>query len=238
MKSLIKAELTILIPCRNEAKGILYCLERVVTVLPDAEVLIIDGSRDETESIVKEFSSKHSQVRYIRNFPDLGKGHAIQLGINQSQSRFICQLDADLQFHPEEIKNLMLPLIENEADMTLGSRFMRGSVRNPGSTPFLRFFGNFSISLYASLLTQHRMTDVLAGIKAWRQEVTQSFSLQNISYSYEAELPMRAIQKGWRVKDVPVSTDARVCGVSSVRIFRDGWKLLRDITVIWKSAGA
>lgn len=82
------------------------------------------------------------------------------------------------------------------------------------------------------------MTDVLAGIKAWRHEVTRSFLLQNTSFSYEAELAMKALQNGWRVKDVAVSTDARVSGMSSVHVFRDGWKLFRDITLIWKNRKA
>lgn len=207
----------------------------MVTACPEAEILVVDGSEDETEILVTQFQKKAPQVRYVRNFPDLGKGHAIQTGITAARGQFLCQLDADLQFHPEEIKHLLAPLLQNEADMVLGSRFTRGSVRNPGSTPFLRFFGNYVISLYASLLSQYRMTDVLAGVKAWRSEVTQSFSLKNKHYSYEAELPMQALKHGWRVKDVAVSTDARLSGVSSVRIFQDGWKLFRDITVIWKS---
>ena len=74
------------------------------------------------------------------------------------------------------------------------------------------------------------MTDVLAGFKAWKREVTQSFILKSNTYSYEAELPIKSLQHGWRVIDVPVTTESRKEGVSSVRVFRVGIKLIRDIT--------
>ncbi len=209
------------------------CLKRIVAAFPQAEVLVVDGGTDHTEQIVTAFCQIFSSVRYIRNFPDLGKGHAIRTGISQSSRNIICQLDADLQFHPEELTNLALPIITNEADMVLGSRFTKGSIRSPGSTPWFRFLGNHLMSLYASLLTRHRMTDVLAGVKAWRSEVTKSFPLKSNSYSYEVELPMKAIRNGWRVIDVPVSTEARLSGMSSVHAIRDGWNIFKDINKIW-----
>lgn len=209
------------------------CLKRIVAAFPEAEVLVVDGGPDQTERIVTDFSLAFTNVRYIRNFPDFGKGHAIQTGISKSTGKIICQLDADLQFYPEELKNLLAPILANKADMVLGSRFMKGSTRNQGSTPFFRSLGNHLLSLYASLLTRHRMTDVLAGVKAWRKEVTDSFSLKSNSYSYEVELPMRAIRKGWRVSDIPVSTEARLVGTSSVNAIRDGWNIFKEMNKIW-----
>lgn len=222
-------ELSIIIPTRNEAQNIVSCLERVVAICPEAEILVIDGGSDSTEQICREYSTSHPSVRYIRNHGDRGKGHAVQTGINHARGRCVVQIDADLQFFPEEIPLLIAPLQKGEADMTLGTRFMSGSERRPGSTPWHRTLGNRAISAYTSLLFGQRFSDVLAGMKAWRRELTEQFSLESDTYSYEAELIAKAVRGGWRVLDVPVTTEIRNAGHSSVRVFKTGCQLLRDI---------
>ena len=125
-------------------------------------------------------------VNYILNQPDRGKGDAIRNGIHASTGKIIVQIDADLQFLPEEIPSLIEPILKNKADMTLGSRFTKGSKKLDGN--FLRSGGNLIVSLWASFLCGQKITDALAGMKAWRREVTESFSLTSYTYSYEVEL--------------------------------------------------
>ena len=82
----------------------------------------------------------------------------------------MAQIDADIQFLPEELPQLIAPIQEGRADVALGSRFMPAAVRRPGSAPLFRSLGNKTASGYASLLFWHRMTDVQAGMKAWTRE--------------------------------------------------------------------
>jgi hypothetical protein len=119
----------------------------------------------------------------------------------------------------------------------LGSRFLHGAVRRPGSTPALRTFGNWLTSWYATILFGRRMTDLLAGMKAWRREVTERVRLTSENCSYDAELPVKAVAAGFRVVDVPVTTDARQGGASAIHVVRDGRRILWDLTCIrlgWK----
>ncbi|QQR81019.1 MAG: glycosyltransferase family 2 protein [Deltaproteobacteria bacterium] len=160
--------------------------------------------------------------------PDRGKGDAISHGIKASTKNIIVQLDADLQFLPEEIPSLIQPLLENRADMTLGSRFMKHSIRNAESVPGARLGGNFVVSLWCSFLYGQKITDALAGFKAWKRGVTASFDLTSFTYSYEVELFAKAIQKKWRVVDVPISTCPRKAGVSTVSVFSSGLNILKD----------
>lgn len=224
-------EVTVIIATLNEEAAIETCLRRVMAVLDEsAEVLVIDGGRDRTGEIVTQLAAEFPQIRYVHNVNDRGKGHAVHEAIARAQGRFLVQIDADLQFLPEEIPLVLQPLRDDRADLVLGSRFARGAIRLPGSTPPLRTFGNWLTSWYASLLFGHRMTDLLAGMKAWRREVTQTVPLRSENCSYDAELPVKTIAAGYRVVDVPVTTDARHGGVSAIRVFRDGRRILWDLS--------
>lgn len=221
--------LSIIIPTFNEANNIEACLRRTIAAQPTAEVLVVDGGSDATERIVSEIASQHPSIRYISNRPDKGKGHAIRTGIEHARGEILVQLDADLQFLPEEIDLLVAPIREDRADFTLGSRFESSSTRKRGATPFIRTVGNRTVSALASLLFATTMRDVLAGFKAWKRSVTQSYALTSDTYSYEVELPLRAIHKKWRVVSVPITTEPRIQGQSSVRVFRAGAQILYDI---------
>lgn len=216
-------------PARNEAGSIRACVERTRRACPDAEVLIVDGGRDATGDIVGAMARADPNVRYLRNHGDRGKGHAVAVGIEAAGGDVLAQIDGDLQFLPEELPRLLAPILDRRADVALGSRFMPGAARAPGSVPGARGAGNRALSAWASVVSGHRFSDLLAGMKAWRREVTRAFRWQSDGFSYEAELPIKAVRLGFRVVDVPVSTEERRAGESSVRVLRTGLRLARDI---------
>lgn len=225
-------EISIIVATFNEEGSIETCLRQIVTTFPTGcEVLVIDGGSDRTGEITRELSLELPAIRYIRNEHDRGKGHATQVGIEAARGRIMVEIDADLQFLASEIPRLIQPIQENRADIVLGSRFMAGSARRPGSTTPLRTLGNFIVSLYASVLFGQRMTDVLAGMSAWTREAVQKTGLRSDNSSYEVELPVKGLRHGLRVVDVPVTTDARTTGRSNVRLLPDGLAILRDITL-------
>lgn len=224
-------ELSVIVTTLNEQATIERCLRRLLAVFPDrTEILVVDGGQDDTGCIVQRLAQDSPAIRYIPNPNDRGKGHAMHVGLSAARGTFLAQIDADLQFLPEELPSLLEPLRQDRADMVLGSRFAAGAKRLPGSTPFVRTFGNWVTSHYASLLFGSRMTDVLAGMKAWKRDVTERVRLTAENCSYDAELPVKALRAGFRVIDVPITTDARQGGVSAIHVFRDGAKILRDLT--------
>lgn len=205
------------------------CVERIFAACPLAEVLVVDGGDDGTERALAPLTALHPGLRYLRNRPDRGKGHAVAVGIRHSRFDVLVEIDADLQFLPEEIPRLVAPLLEGRADLTLGSRFAPTSTRGPGSVPGARGLGNLAISAMASALGGQRMTDVLAGMKAWRRDVTTSFRWVSDGFSYEVELPLKALRGGFRVLDVPITTEARRTGQSAVPVLRTGARLCADM---------
>lgn len=224
-------ELSVIVTTLNEEVTIERCLRRILAVFPQqTEILVVDGGRDNTGSIVRQLAESFPAVRYLPNPNDRGKGHAMHVGLAACKGELIAQIDADLQFLPEELPLLLEPLRINRADVVLGTRFAPGAKRLPGSTPPLRTFGNWLTSHYASLLFNCRTTDLLAGMKAWRRTVTERVRLVAENCSYDAELPVKAVRAGFRVIDVPITTDARQGGVSAIHVVRDGARILRDLT--------
>ncbi len=223
--------LSVIIATFNEEQTIAECVRRIFAIYPhDCEVLVVDGGTDHTGEIVQALSLEFPLLRYVRNADDRGKGHATKTGIKAARGQIMVEIDADLQFLPEELPCLVAPLECGFADVALGSRFAKGSVRRPGSTPPLRTFGNKTTSLYASLLFRHRMTDVLAGMMAWTRQTIETIDLRSDNYSYEVEIPVKALRQGLRVVDVPVTTDSRQGGQSNVSVVVDGITILYDIT--------
>jgi dolichol-phosphate mannosyltransferase len=222
---------SVIIATRDDEDSIAEVIERSFAALPTTiEVLVVDGGHDHTEAVVARLQARHPGLRYIRNQPDLGKGHAIRVGIAGARAPLMAQIDSDLQFLPEELPRLFEPLERDRADVALGSRFTASSSRADRSVPGIRSLGNRVASAYASILFGHRMTDVQAGMKAWtREAITRAPPVSN-NYSYEAEIPCKAHRAQLRVVDVPVSTLARMKGETKVNVVRDGLRLLVDIT--------
>lgn len=224
-------ELTVIVTTLNEEATIERCLRRILAVFPEqTEILVVDGGHDDTGRLVLELAQSYPAIHYIPNPNDRGKGHAMHVGLAAARGKFIAQIDADLQFLPEELPLLLAPLRQDQADVVLGSRFAAGAKRLPGSTPAIRTFGNWVTSGYASLLFGCRMSDVLAGMKAWKRIVTEQVRLVAENCSYDAELPVKAVRAGFRVLDIPITTDARQGGVSAIHVVRDGARILRDLT--------
>jgi len=224
-------ELTILVATLNEEATIEECLRRIFAVYPDrTEVIVVDGGPDQTGVIVTGLCEEFPALRYIRNENDRGKGHAMRVGIDAAQAEIMAQIDADLQFMPEELPLIVDPIRQGAADVTLGSRFAKGSNCRPGSAPVVRTFGNYVTSLYSSLLFLQRMTDVLAGMKAWTRDAIETINVQCDNCSYDAEIPVKAVRRGLRVVDIPITTDVRQGGESCVNVVTGGFEILRDLT--------
>jgi len=226
-----KLKLSVIVAAFNEQDTIENCVRQIFEVYPhECELLVVDGGTDNTEQVVQGLAVEFPTLRYVRNDNDRGKGHAIRTGIAEAGAEIMAQIDADLQFLPSDLPQLVAPIEENRADVTLGTRFAAGSVRRPGSTPTFRRWGNKFASFYASLLYWHRMTDVQAGMKAWTRQAAELIDLKSDNYSYEVEIPIKALRNKLRVVDVPITTDARQGGETCVNVVFDGIALLRDIT--------
>lgn len=225
----LSESISVIVPTFNEEKSIRVLLADLRKALPSAEVIVVDAGSDETFNIVKSLQMGWPELHLVLQAAPAGKGSAIRQGIGLASRPLIAQLDSDLQFFPDDLLPMAQLLKNNEADLICGSRFLKDSKRLKKSVPGIRQPGNFVINAYASLLSGHQQTDVLAGIKIWRKEVSNSFSLRSNDFCYEVEIPLKALRCGFRIKDFPVRTAERKYGASSVNTFKTGLRLLREI---------
>ena len=200
----------IVIPAYNEAENLRYLLPKIPTNINgfDVGVLVIDdGSIDQTNQIVQEYG--HTVVS---NMINRGGGAALRLGydILKGAGGNICvTMDADGQHQPEEIEALVLPIINDEYDIVIGSRIIGTREKdNP-----LRIAGVHIFAAIISSLLGKRITDPSSGFRAFKMEKIKTIDLYEDQY-HTSELIIEAIKKGLRVKEVPITILKRKFGKS------------------------
>ncbi len=206
---------TIIISTFNEEETIRGCLDRILAAAPSAEIIIVHGGRDRTADIAAEWGLVHSiPIRVLRNYGDSGKGHAVKVGITLAAHPVMLQFDADLQFAPEDIPRIVSPILEGEADLVIGSRFMDEADRSGYRSSFFRDKGNAFLNGFISLIAGRTITDVTTGMKAWSGEYIWDVDFKDNRFIYEMEIVVRGALKGYRILQVPVTYLSRQGGAS------------------------
>lgn len=215
-------QVSVIIASFNEENNIRQTLQRIYNVLPNCEVIIVEGGNDKTIEIAEEEKKRHKDMIIIHNKNDKGKGHAISIGIEAATKQIMAQVDADSQFPPEELPQLIQPILEDKADIVFASRFIDGSTVEKGSLTRMRRLANYVVSGFTSLLCGKRYTDVNAGFKAWKSDVIKKLDIHCNHFGYEPEIAILAAKKGYRIIEVPVNYKGRQRGISNVKLLRDG----------------
>jgi len=205
---------SIIISCFNEENTIEECLQRLLAVLPNAEIIVVHGGRDQTAAIAQKISQDYPNIRVLKNYGDTGKGHAIKIGISVSSHNILAQMDADLQFMPEELPKLLEPIYQGEADITFGARFMPESDVQHYKFSFFRVMGNKTVNAYFSLLTGLKFRDITTGHKAWTRKAIEDIQFRDNRFVYEAEIAVKGAMLGCRFQMIPVTYFNRLGGIS------------------------
>ncbi len=206
--------LTIIIPAYNEAKTIDKVVSRVEnSELPqgfEREIIVInDGSTDETGKLLNKFESRHR----VLHTPNAGKGGAVRKGFALCRGDFIIVQDADLEQNPDEFPMLLAPLLNKEADVVFGSRFM-GTYRPPTFFMNFHFWINNAYTAIANFIMGYRTTDVWTGYKMYSRKALDAVKphLECNGIEFELEVAVMLGKCGMRVKDIPISYAPRWYG--------------------------
>ncbi len=232
-------ECSIIIACFNEEDNIENCVRGVRKVLPKAEIVVVHGGTDRTADIVENIASDDPEIRIIRNKPDYGKGHAIKVGILAAKYNLQGEIDADLQFSPEELPSLLYPIASASCSFTHASRVLQKKWTYQAKNP-VRDLGNRFLSMLVSVLTGQRVTDVTAGFLAWDQKHIKKVWFDDDRFSYITELIIRIISSKTNMQEVPVSYRHREGGESmhanNLQVIRAGMKMVSVIFSTWFQA--
>lgn len=218
---------TVVVPTYNEGETIGHVLSELTKIeskLGPLEIIVVDdGSSDRTKDEVAKFPS----VIYVRHQRNMGKGMALKTGLKIGRGKALVIQDADMEYSPAEVPQLVKPILDGRADVVYGSRFI--GKRNGMS--FSHLVGNVVLSRVASLLYHENITDIMTGYKVFSRKVLKSLGLKENGFAVEVELTAQVLKHGWKILEIPIDYSHRTQGAAKIR-FRDGLtsllKLLRS----------
>jgi glycosyltransferase involved in cell wall biosynthesis len=224
--------LSVVIPVYNERNTLPELLERVREVpLPKEIILIDDFSVDGTRDLLREYADRdwddpQNQIRVEFHDVNRGKGAAVRTGFAAAKGDVVIIQDADLEYSPAEIPLLLQPIVEGDADVVFGSRFL-------GDRPhrvlyFWHYMGNKFLTLLSNCFTNLNLTDMETCYKLARREVIESITphLKQDRFGIEPELTARIARRGYRVFERSISYHGRTYKEGKKIGWRDGVKAL------------
>ena len=170
-------------------------------------ILVNDGSNDKSYEIATSLQNKHEFIKLIESKENKGKGHALKLGINVASKKFIGVLDADLEYSPNDLKNLFQEIDINNLDIVCGSRFIGDFKRD---NIYVRtYLANKFLSMFFSIIHREKVTDIATCLKVFRKTLFDSIDLKANGFSIEVEILAKTLSKSDNFKEFPISYTAR-----------------------------
>jgi glycosyltransferase involved in cell wall biosynthesis len=212
MKSSEKPAIITVIPCLNEERFIADIVREALRHV-DRVLVIDDGSTDATATVAKKAGAEvisHATRKGAGAATRSGFEEAIKLGAD-----IVVTLDGDGQHNPAEIPLLLQPLLQGDADLVIGSRF----IKHETNIPAYRKLGVDFITWMYNLGTDVKVTDAQSGFRAHSRKLLESVSITREDFSFSVEVLVKARKKGFRIEEVPISCLYHDRGSTSNPIF-------------------
>jgi dolichol-phosphate hexosyltransferase len=201
-------ELSILMPVYNEEATIERAIERVLAADLGTDsyelVIVDDGSTDRTRDLLggREWPD---EVRITYAPENRGKGQAIRTALAEAEGTYSVILDADLEYDPNDLRDLLAPVRDRVADAAFGTRAFRAH----SAYSFWYVMGNRALSMATNVIFNTWITDVYTCFKLMPTELMRSLSLREDGFTIEAEITGRLLRARARIYEVPITYVAR-----------------------------
>ena len=217
------------IPCYNEAITIAKVIDDFRRELPEATIYVYDNnSSDDTAIIARE----HGAI--VRHEPRQGKGNVVRSMFREIDADYYIMVDGDDTYPAEAARNLIAPLESGEADMTVGDRLSNGSYGDENDRAF-HGFGNNLVRWLIKAIYGYAFDDVMTGYRAFNRVFVKTMPVLSSGFQIETELSIHAVDKRWKIVDVPIEYRDRPEGSESkLSTFGDGAKVLMAIASLFK----
>src|SRR5580658_56311 len=223
------ASLSVIVPAYNEQYLVETSLERlkilgVSPLLHLVTVIVVDdGSTDETAEAIARFrSSLEADTRgsklqwvFVRHEKNQGKGAAIRTGLSKVDTELVVIHDADLEYHPRDLLQMVELFLYEDADAVFGSRFMPGGYKR--AIFFRHALGNQFLTFLCDAVCDLNLTDMETCYKMVRADLLKSIPLESSTFDVEPELAIKLAKRGARIFEVPISYSGRT--------YREGKKI-------------
>jgi dolichol-phosphate mannosyltransferase len=236
--------LSIIIPVYNEANLVCDLLDKVVNLrfeggLEKELIVVDDGSSDGTQAAVEAFVTGHPEVeiRLLRHSANRGKGAGVRTGIEAARGDILIIQDADLEYDPEDIREVARPIVDGASMVVYGSRILREKELGrsgvcgliTGKHPHsyvLAYVGGVAITKFVNLLHGTRLTDEPTCYKCFHSEALEGIRIESDDFAWEPEVTVKLLNKGHRIEEVPISYHPRKRGEGKKISWKDGFKAL------------
>jgi glycosyltransferase involved in cell wall biosynthesis len=224
--------LSIIIPAYNEAKTIHLIINKVKEVsLPsgiEKEIIVVnDFSEDNTEEAIINYRAANPDlnIQYYKHTFNKGKGASLHTGIKESKGDYIIIQDADLEYDPQEYTILLKPILNGNADVVYGSRFIGGEPHR--ILFFWHSIGNKVLTTMSNMFTNLNLTDMETCYKLFKADILKGISLKENRFGFEPEVTAKIARiKNIRVYEVGISYYGRTYEEGKKIGWKDGFRAI------------
>ncbi len=187
----------------NERHTIAAIVHKVMDIPGLIELVIVDdGSTDGTSEIAEGLASNDARIKYIKQ-KNSGKSVALSNGFGLTTGDIVMVQDADLEYDPADVPDLIEPILQGHADVVFGSRFM---VKRAARTLyFYHYLANKALTFYSNCLTNINLSDVETCYKAFRGEIIRNMIITSKGFGFEIEVTAKVAKLGCAIYEVPIS---------------------------------
>lgn len=219
-------KLSIIIPVYNEKEYIECVVNKVNEINLDnvtKEIIIVDdASTDGTSEILdSKLSDKVSKI--IHHDINKGKGGALKTGFDNATGDVIIIQDADLEYNPNDYKDIVMPIFEGKYDAVYGSRFLNG---NKLSDYKSNHFANKFLTKFSNLLTGYNLTDMETCYKAFKSNIIKSINIEENRFGFEPEITAKLSKMKVKLLEVPISYNPRKKEEGKKICIKDGFRAI------------
>lgn len=226
-------QLSVIVPVFNEEDTVLITLEKLWRAKDVSQIVIVDdGSRDRSPELIKTFFQKKlktgtknkKKVVFLRQ-KNQGKGSAIKTGLKRVTGNYVLIQDADCEYDPEEIPNLVAPIKKGRVQVVYGSRFMGPHL----NLLFWHRVANSVLNFLVNILYNTTLSDMETCYKLLPTELLKKINLQSEKFDIEPEITCKILKRGVKIFEVPISYVGRDFSEGKKITWRDGFGALRVI---------
>ena len=217
-------KLSLVIPCYNEENTLQKCVEQVLKIADTSltlEIIIVDDcSSDRSLTIAHSLSQENDNITVLSHKTNQGKGAALRTGFQHASGDYVTIQDADLEYDPQDLKKLIVPLVQGKADVVLGSRFLTTEAHR--IFHFWHAMGNRFLTLLSNMFTDLNLTDMETCYKVFRREVITGIIIEENRFGFEPEIVAKIAQQRLRIYEMGISYYGRTYGEGKKIGAKDG----------------
>jgi glycosyltransferase involved in cell wall biosynthesis len=226
--------ISLIIPVFNEELTIGNIIDRAKAVLQRVglsyEIIVVDDfSTDRSLEL-----SNRQGVKVYSFKKHMGKGYALRAGFAKAKGDIITTIDSDGSHRPEELPSLLTPILEDKADLVIGSRYLN---QNPAAAKKLNAIGVRLFNFLIKVFTGVAVSDSQSGYRVMKSKILRNMSLKSGGYEIESEMLVKTARQGFHVIEVPISFEQRTYGTSKLDPVVDGFKILLSIVSAYVRGG-